>query len=73
MNNIIIDKIQNKINSAIRSRSSDIKISLDEANQFMNYISQQYSNIIELQEKIITLQSSSNTIELIAEPLTQKK
>lgn len=65
MNNVIIDKLKNKLNDAIRSRSSDIRIPVEEAGILISEILSLYEKITILQDDIIDLQKNNNDMDIV--------
>lgn len=65
MNNVIIDKLKNKLKSATISRSPDIKISLEDCNILISEILDLYKSIITLQQEIINLQKDKEDTDTI--------
>ena len=55
---VLITKLKNKISSAIKSRSFDIKLSLEEADKLISELLKLSVTISNLQEEIIELNSS---------------
>lgn len=66
MNNvIIIDKLKNKINSALKARSNDIKLTVEETNQLILEILDLYRKITKLQTEVIDLQKENQTDSIV--------
>lgn len=69
---VIIKKLQDKINAATRSNSKDFRITLDEGNKLISEILNLTIEINKLQKKIIDINNEENEI-IIAPELSPKK